>query len=132
MSRRIIRDFEEELATLKQKQALLETEIQTIERMIRKAKGESEPTEVEVRQRRPNVKGIVLALIQERASLGITPTIAVDIAAQRGVTLEKATVSSLLSRLKNDGIVNYDGSVYREVRSAKASIPSESLADMLH
>lgn len=132
MTRKLIRDFEEELAALKQKQALLETEIQTVERMIRKAKGEAEPTEQEVRPRRPNVKGIVLALIQERASLGITPSIAVEIAAQRGVALEKATVSSLLSRLKNDGIVKYDGTVYREVRSAKAPAPSESSADMLH
>ncbi|MEE8628830.1 MULTISPECIES: hypothetical protein [Methylobacterium] len=133
MSRKIIRDFEDELSELRFKRSLLDNEIQTIERMIRKAKGEPDPQQVDTGgKRRQNVKGIVIGLLQERPDLGITPGIAVDMAQSRGITLEKTTVSSLLSRLKNDGVVNHDGSVYRLVSRAAKTQPADAVADLLH
>lgn len=132
MTRKIIKDFEDDLAVLRRKRDLLDMEIQTVERLIRKAKGEAEPSEQDARPKRQNVKSVVIGLIQERAALGITPSIAVDLAAARGIALEKATVSSILSRLKADGVVSYDGTVYREARPAKAPAPNDTSADMLH
>lgn len=129
-----IKEIEAMLEERKMKLALIQTEIKTIEEMLRRAKGEDDAPAVSsaVKGRRTNVKGIVLALLQERSTLGLTAGIAVDMAEQRGVKLEKATVSSLLSRLKNDGIVTYADSVYRWASRTKGPSTSESLADMLH
>lgn len=44
---------------------------------------------------------------------GLNAQTAVDLANQRGVTLDRASVSSLLSRLKKDDVVVFDNEVYR-------------------
>jgi hypothetical protein len=73
-------------------------------------KGSNNPVSV---SRRTGVKGFVLDLLGERGSAGLTAAVTVEIAGARGVLMDRASVSSLLSRLKQDGIVEYDGSVYR-------------------
>lgn len=81
--------------------------------MIREANGEPK---VKLRAPRSNVKQTVLDLLEKSAEKGINASAAVEIAATSGVSLERGTVSSLLSRLKNEGVVVYDGSVYRLVK----------------
>lgn len=129
-----IKEIEAMLAERKTKLALIQAEIKTIEEILRRAKGEDKTQAAEntSKGRRTNVKGIVLALLQERAGLGLTAGTAVELAEQRGIKLEKATVSSLLSRLKNDGIATYADSVYRWVSRNKSGSTSDSLADVLH
>jgi hypothetical protein len=78
--------------------------------MIREARGEPK---VKLRAPRSNVKQTILELLEQAGADGINAASAVEKSARAGVTLERGTVSSLLSRLKNEGIVIYDGSVYR-------------------
>jgi hypothetical protein len=60
-----------------------------------------------------SVKTTVLDLLEEVGRRGVNAATAVDLAKAKGIALERGSVSSLLSRLKTDGIVAYDGSVYR-------------------
>jgi len=68
----------------------------------------SQPT-----KRRSGVKAVLLDLLQECGTTGINASTAIEIAARRGVILDKGTISSLLSRLKAEGTVVYDGDKYR-------------------
>ena len=78
--------------------------------MIREANGEPK---FKPRAPRSNVKQTILDLLRSAAESGLNAATAVETASRAGVFLERGTVSSLLSRLKNEGIVTYDGSVYR-------------------
>lgn len=60
-----------------------------------------------------SVKGILLDLLEEAGTTGINASSAVEIANRRGITLDRGTVSSLLSRLKRDEVAAYDGERYR-------------------
>lgn len=60
-----------------------------------------------------SVKNTVLDLLEDAGRRGVNAATAVDLAKAKGITLERGSVSSLLSRLKTDGIVNHDGNVYR-------------------
>jgi hypothetical protein len=63
--------------------------------------------------RRTGVKGFVLDLLKERGANGLNAALTVEIAQRRGVLMDRASVSSLLSRLKQDNVVDYDGHTYR-------------------
>jgi hypothetical protein len=81
--------------------------------MIREASGEPK---VKIRAPRSNVKQTILDLLEKAGADGLNAATAVETAGKAGVTLERGTVSSLLSRLKNEEVVAYDGSVYRLMR----------------
>ena len=74
------------------------------------------------RGRRGNVKGLLLNMLMEVGTSGLNASSAVEISERRGVPLDRATVSSLLSRLKADGAVDYDGTVYRLKKFTKLDI----------
>jgi hypothetical protein len=80
----------------------------------------SAPTDAATRVsgRKPKTKKLVLELLDEAGSAGLVATEAVERAAARGVKLDRGTVSSLLSRLKKDGVVDYDGDKYRAKKAA--------------
>lgn len=78
--------------------------------MIREAKGEPKS---KLRAPRSNVKQTVLEILEEAGVAGVNAAFVVEHAARNGISLERGTVSSLLSRFKSDGTVTYDGSVYR-------------------
>jgi hypothetical protein len=61
---------------------------------------------------RRNVKRTVMELVQEAAKAGITAAEVVDRAKVKGRDLDKASVSSLLSRFKRDGTLTFDGERY--------------------
>ncbi len=69
--------------------------------------------EVQKRTRRGDLKETVLSLAGEVADNGMTVEECVALAKRRGVDLKIASVSSLLSRLKYDGILFFDGQRYR-------------------
>lgn len=66
------------------------------------------------RAKRGNVKEAVLDLISESGEAGLSATDCVAAArASRGLDLDRGSVSSLLSRLKKDEVLFYDGERYR-------------------
>ena len=60
-----------------------------------------------------SVKTAVLDLLEDAGRNGLNAASAVETAKSRSIELERGSVSSLLSRLKTDGVVSYDGTVYR-------------------
>jgi hypothetical protein len=63
--------------------------------------------------KRVATKGVVLDLLRDVGTRGLNAVTAVELANRRGITLDRASVSSLLSRLKKDDIVTFDNEVYR-------------------
>jgi hypothetical protein len=70
------------------------------------------------RRIRLGVKSFVLDLLSELGTTGLNAATAVEIGERRGVHLDRQSVSSLLSRLKNEGIVVYDNERYKLPRFA--------------
>ncbi len=68
---------------------------------------------VRSRARRGSLKETVLSLAEEVGDKGLTTETCVAMAKTKGTDLVLGSVSSLLSRLKNDGILFFDGHVYR-------------------
>ena len=111
---------------LKSQIADLQKQLEGVEMAIRALKGEPER---EGRAGRSNVKAIVLSLLEEAGAKGLNAASLLTAAAKRGETLERATVASLLSRIKSEGVATYDGSVYR-LKQFSSSITSEGLSAM--
>lgn len=65
------------------------------------------------RERRGNLKETVLSLAQEVAGNGMSAEECVILAERKGIKLVRGSVSSLLSRLKADGVLFFDGQRYR-------------------
>lgn len=108
-----VRILEEMIAEKRNQIARLQTEIATLESAIRRHNGEPDVVELRPRARRVNVKGTLLDLLKEVGPAGLNAARAVELAESRGEAIERNTVSSLLSRLKGERIVDYDGVVYR-------------------
>lgn len=69
--------------------------------------------------RRGDLKDVVLSLYDEAGEVGLSSAECVAAAKEkRGTDLQPASVSSLLSRLKADGVLFYDGERYRLKRFA--------------
>jgi molecular chaperone GrpE (heat shock protein) len=79
--------------------------------MLRAIRGE--PEQQQKSARASNVKQTLLTLLDEAGAAGLNATMAVEAAARRNERIERPTVSSLLSRFKAEGVVAYDGSVYK-------------------
>jgi hypothetical protein len=62
---------------------------------------------------RLNLKATILDLLKEAGTTGLNATSAVEIAGRRGVTLNRGSVASNLSRMVKDKAVTYDGARYR-------------------
>lgn len=60
-----------------------------------------------------SVKTTVLDLLEESGQRGVNAATAVELARAKGITLDRGSVSSLLSRLKSDGVVIHRGDTYR-------------------
>jgi len=102
--------------------ARLQNQLDGVEMSIRAVNGEvSSGRQTRVRAPRSNIKRYLLDLLKEAGAQGLNAAMAVETASKRGEQLERGTVSSLLSRLKGDGVVSYDGSVYRFMTEKAAS-----------
>ena len=114
MKKRLLRERE----TLLRQREALDGEIRGLERAIALYGEDSEKPRPSKRQ---PIKALILDLLEDVGTTGLNATTAVGLADSRGATLERASVSSLLSRLKADGIVEFDGSLYRLPKYAKSS-----------
>ena len=63
--------------------------------------------------RRRNVTRTVMELIEAAGSAGVTANEVVERALGQGKELDRASVSSLLSRYKREGFLTFDGERYR-------------------
>ena len=68
-----------------------------------------------------SVKAALLDLLKEVGATGLTAESAVEIAARRSIKLHRGSASSTLSRMKKEGVVVYDGKVYRLPEHAAAT-----------
>lgn len=91
----------------------IKNKVAGLEMAISLLSGEDHPSAHATEPRRQNVKATVLDLLREVGTTGLNATSAVEIARRRGILLDRGTVSSLLSRLKRDEVVAYDGERYR-------------------
>jgi hypothetical protein len=60
-----------------------------------------------------SVKTVLLDLLKEVGTTGLSAATAVEMANRRGITLNAGSVGSTLSRFKKDGIVALDGDKYK-------------------
>ena len=103
---------------LRQREAL-DNQIEGLELAISLVSGEETIQATKPGGRRANNKGIVLKLLEDVGTSGLNAAIADDLASKRGVSLDRNSVSSLLSRLKSENVVEYDGDRYRLVQFSK-------------
>lgn len=96
---------------LRQREAL-DNQIAGIERAIALVAGEDRKTPLSAKHGISN-KAIVLDLLKDAGTTGLNAVAAVGMANSRGITLDRNSVSSMLSRLKRDEVVVYDGDRYR-------------------
>jgi hypothetical protein len=109
------------IARLEAERARIDGHIAGLREALRLHSGESqEPVEAEPRkrQRRGSLKETVLSLLEEVGDKGLTTEQCITIAKSKGIELVPGSVSSLLSRLKTDDILFFDGQVYRLKRYA--------------
>jgi DNA-binding transcriptional ArsR family regulator len=102
----------------------LKRELATVDRMIAASGGA--PTEP--RRKRPSVKAAVLTLLAQHKEAGLTASEVVE--ADPG--LDKASVSSLLSRLKKDGLLTLEGSKYRIANGAQVALEGRPTVGVTH
>lgn len=101
--------------------AAAQARLQEVESLIRAMSGEAMPepsTATAGRVRRGDLNNIVLSLYEQAAEAGLSTSECVGMASKAGTPLKATSVSSLLSRLKADGILMYDGERYRLKRFA--------------
>ncbi len=99
------------VADLERRLAEAQVELKTLDGAI--AVMEGSPMPKGQRGRRSNVKKMVMGIINEAAQAGVTALEVVDKGAALGRSLDRASVSSLLSRLKREGTLTFDGERYR-------------------
>ena len=103
--------------------AAIQARLQEVEGLLRAMSGDAapEPSRASVilsRIRRGDLNNIVLSLYEEAAEAGLSTSECVAMASKAGTPLKATSVSSLLSRLKSDGVLMYDGERYRLKRFA--------------
>ena len=120
MKERLLRERE----TLLRQREALDGEIRGLERAIALYVEDSEKPPATKRQ---PIKALILNLLEDVGTTGLNATTVVTLADARGVTVERTSVSSLLSRLKADGIVEFDGSLYRLPKYAISGVAEDPL-----
>lgn len=96
--------------------ARLQIKEETLLELLRELTGEPATEPKPARRRAPNVKPLVLDFMREVGERGATSTEVDDAVRALNPTVAKDTVGSVLSRLKADGALGYDGERYYEKR----------------
>jgi hypothetical protein len=68
-------------------------------------------------------------LLREAGTTGLNAATAVDVAKRRGMHLDRQSVGSTLSRMKKDGLLEYDGDRYRLVHFRHSTGPALSVVN---
>lgn len=114
---------------LRQRDAL-DNQIMGIERAISLVAGEETITATKPGGRRTNTKGVVLKLLEDVGTSGLNAAIAVELASRRGVSLDRNSVSSLLSRLKSDDVVVLESERYKLTEFGASRQRSRDVVDL--
>jgi len=101
----------------------LKVKEETLLELLRELAGEPAPVERPVRKRSPNIKPQVLAYMEQAAEKGATTSEVDETIRALNETVAKDTVGSVLSRLKSDGALVYDGERYYDKRYAPSPRP---------
>ena len=113
-----MRMIDEKLARIRAEIARLKAQEEVLLELKAQSTGDRQPAAA--RKRSPNIKPLVLDLMSKAGFTGATSA-EVDFAVrQRVPTVAKDTVGSILSRLKADGALTYDGERYYEKRFTPA------------
>lgn len=122
-----LRPFQARYVEVQSELAALRAEMQTLERIL-VCFGLLEHAETgnTTTPRRNNIKAIVIDLLEEVGCEGLNAAIAVKLGTSKGIDLDRGSVSSLLSRLKRDNAVIYDGRRYTLRQFAKPNSKRES------
>lgn len=91
---------------------------ETLMDLLRQLSGEPIVEEKPVRRRAPSVKPLVLDFMKDAGERGATSAEVDEAIRAINPTVAKDTVGSVLSRLKADGALVYDGDRYYEKRHA--------------
>jgi len=106
--------LEAERDRLRREIEALQNQLLGVERSIALISGEGvTPEATNVRQRSRNVKDTALSLLAEAGDEGLTVVQLLDIAKSKGRHLDRGSVSSLLSRLKREHVLDMMEGVYR-------------------
>jgi hypothetical protein len=112
----------EQMKTLQAEEQRLEREIEGLQiqlaqtRRLMKLLGGEAPDEAPPAPRRkpPSpIKDAVLGLLGEHKEAGLSVNEVIELSQRRGQPLDRASVSSLLSRLKREHVLTADGGKYR-------------------
>ena len=87
--------------------------LQAQESLLLDMLGEEQKQPDSKRAPKGSVKIKVLEMLESQGRSGLNAAKAVELSEAEGETLDRGSVSSLLSRLKQDDVVVYDGSNYR-------------------
>jgi len=107
--------IEDAIAKLENDRARIDGQIEGLKQALKLSSGlvVAQEFAVQRRTRRGNLKETVLDLMEEAAERGLTTDECVQKAKEKDISLVPSSVSSLLSRLKSDGLLFFDGSRYR-------------------
>ena len=121
--RKEMRAVEDEIRRLEEAIANLRIELGAIQRLRATMAGDTPPPPPEspTRRRASNVKPLILDLMAHAGTAGETGARIAEKVRERVPTVAKDTPGSVLSRLKADGALVYDGERYYDVRFAPKS-----------
>ena len=118
--------YKAEIRSLQQQIEVLQNKLLGVEDSIKALGGDVESLDSTTGgARRRNVKRTVMAIINQRVKEGVTASEIVTFAADTGRELDRASVSSLLSRLKADQVLTFDGERYYPTPSS--DVPTSPL-----
>lgn len=104
-----MKDMKERLESIRREIEVLQGQ----ERLLLDMLGEDQPKATPKRAPKGSVKVRVLEMLESQGRSGLNAAKAVELSEAESDALDRGSVSSLLSRLKQDGVVVYDGSNYR-------------------
>lgn len=111
-----VKAIQEAITRLEAERARIDGRIEGLREAMRIQSSTPLPAEPEVRRRarRGDLNKTVLEMATKMGAVGLTADECVDLARkENGTTLNRSSVSSLLSRLKQDSILFFDGERYR-------------------
>jgi fructose-1-phosphate kinase PfkB-like protein len=122
--------IEAKLQSIREQIAILRAQEKVLSDLLSEMNGQ--PAKAVVRQRSPSIKPLVLDIMARVGQAGAT-TKEVDEAVRANVpTVAQDTVGSVLSRLKADGALVFDGERYYEKRWApEPNRPFEGLRNVI-
>ena len=84
--------------------------------------GDEKAGAVKPERARGGLKQTLTDMLREAGTSGLNAATAVETAERRGVFLDKQSVSSTLSRMKGEGLVEYSGDRYRLMQFANIGV----------